>query len=85
VNTVVLEDKPADNGGGEVRFRAPVPLEQAVKIFDLNLESHGYAISDRSESADAAAFTFESADFTGTISITPDGSTSLIEVKLTPK
>jgi hypothetical protein len=85
VNTVVLEDKPADSGGGEVRFRAPVPLDESVKIFDLNLESHGYAISDRSQSADSAAFTFESADFTGAVSITPDGSASLYDVKLTPK
>lgn len=83
--TTVDAESPAQGGGGHATFRAPVPFEQAVKILDLNLDSHGYQVNDRSVSEQSASYKISSSQFTGSVDVTVDSGSALLAVTLTPR
>ena len=83
--TVTTQQQEAEAGGGSVTFDAPVPFEQAVKVFDLNLESHGYQISDRSVTDTTATYKIDSSQFSGSVNATDASGHTTIQVTLTPK
>ena len=83
--STVDAESPAEGGGGHVTFRAPVSFEQAVKILDLNLDSHGYQVSDRVVADQSASYKITSSQLTGSVDVTMDAGSALIAVTLAPK
>jgi hypothetical protein len=84
-DTTLASEAESEGGGGTARFDAPVPLTRLVQVLDLNLDSHGYVVTNRDVSDTEAAFTFESSDYTGTATAQPSDPGSVLEVTLTPK
>ncbi len=83
--TEVVSETADGAGGGSVSFKSPVPYLRAVQAIDLNMESHGFTVTDRQEQGELADYIFDSPRFTGTLKVTGQGTESLLEVVLVAK
>lgn len=84
-NTTVVSETPDGSGGGGVTFHAPVPFVRTLQALDLNLDSHGFTVTDRQESENEATYVFESLKFTGTAKLTGQELESTLDVVLKAK
>jgi hypothetical protein len=80
--TEVLSEQGSVDNGGEVTFRAPVTVARLLEILDLNLESHGYTAGERSSAGEEMSIGIESAEYSGNITVKPDGDQALMIVEL---
>ena len=83
--TVVVSQTPDGAGGGTVIFTSPVPYLRVVQAIDLNMESHGFTVTSKTEEGEVAEYEFDSSRFAGTATITGQGDESTLNVTLVPK
>lgn len=84
--TEVVSQTADGAGGGTVLFRAPVGYLRSVQAIDLNMESHGFTVSSKTEDGEVADYVFESQRFTGTLKVTGQGADeSTLDVTLVEK